>query len=535
MNCPQCKQPIEQDAKFCRQCGMEVALMPVRPCCAVCGAEMDEAHHFCGKCGASVQSAPEAVPVVEEEPGKVFCAQCGHEIAPEHHFCMGCGCVAPTAVKSSDVAPPEATIPEAPASSEDVPPPQEPPMEETPPVIVEPEVVVPPPVEASTQPAAPAKKGNPLALGIVFVAILAIFIFAIYMFGNQESEEDSFSAPAQAEVQPEESLDIEEDDRDVASGQVSPLAPTESNAPTEQILPDELLPYAQVIENYLDAYDGEWTLTSEVNEHVLSGENLSDVGYTFVDLNGDDVSEMVLGFSRTFSQCFEIYGMQNGALTKIMSAEGWSTYYITQTGFIKSIEIPTIDATNEFYYGINSDGTYGLAEGIIDDYSHGDSVFWYVGPASDYEPMQINTAQDYSVRTSYYTMNFNYTPLTVQYESNLSFAWNNPGIVGEFSPNGEWLDRTALFESYSTENDAAVNMDALLAADIFGSTFYMAYDEGWLDEWLSLYINGGSDAESQRYSRKMYNDILEEWTLYGITRAEADAAGWGYIWDEMMQ
>lgn len=487
MNCPQCKQPIEHDAKFCRQCGMEVALMPVRPCCAVCGAEMDEAHHFCGKCGASVQTMPENI------------------------------------------------SPEVPTPAKVTPPPQEQPTEEKSPVIVEPEVVAPPPVEVSPQPTAPAKKGNPLALAIVFIAILAIFVLAILMFGNQESEEDSSSTPTQAEIQVETQVDIEEELSDVVSGQVETLTPTESNAPDEQGVSDELLPYVQVIENYLVAYDNGWIATDLVNSQVTSRSNLNDIGYAFVDFNEDGTKELVIGFVDTPTQFISVYSMVDGVLTEFIASSVEVPHYITNAGLFMRTEAISSETNTTIYFRLTSTGVSAVVEAIAWDSSTEEILYFYIGPSWDYDAVEISAAQIASVADGYTEQALIYTPFSMEYAENMQYAWDTTGAPEGFTPDGSWNNRAVLFEEIAQQTTSSFDMDALFAADIFGSTFYMAYDEGWLDEWLSLYINGSSDPGPDHYTTQWYDDILEEWTLYGISRADASAAGWGYIWDELME
>lgn len=47
--CPQCGQPVSQDAKFCMSCGAN--LMPAKKKCPGCGTELDAGAKFCPECG----------------------------------------------------------------------------------------------------------------------------------------------------------------------------------------------------------------------------------------------------------------------------------------------------------------------------------------------------------------------------------------------------------------------------------------------------------------------------------------------------
>ena len=74
-----------------------------------------------------------------------------------------------------------------------------------------------------------------------------------------------------------------------------------------------------------------------------------------------------------------------------------------------------------------------------------------------------------------------------------------------------------------------LDMDKLLSARIEGITFREAWDQGRLDAWMNLYVNGSSDSVDP-YEAYWYDEGLHEWTYYGITYSQAASAGWGDIW-----
>ena len=78
-----------------------------------------------------------------------------------------------------------------------------------------------------------------------------------------------------------------------------------------------------------------------------------------------------------------------------------------------------------------------------------------------------------------------------------------------------------------------LDMDKLLTARIEGITFREAWDQGRLQEWMNLYVNGSSDSGSS-YEAYWYDENLHEWTYYGFTYSQAAAAGWGDIWLELL-
>ena len=78
-----------------------------------------------------------------------------------------------------------------------------------------------------------------------------------------------------------------------------------------------------------------------------------------------------------------------------------------------------------------------------------------------------------------------------------------------------------------------IRMDNLMSANILGDTFWSAYEGGWIEEWMSLYVNESSDPNIL-YEPFWYDEQLGEWTYYGITYSQAEEAGWGTVWTEIL-
>jgi hypothetical protein len=95
--CPSCGLAVDPDASFCRMCGSpvgtpmeEVSVSPGEhgPVCPACGQAATASARFCNMCGASLESTPEAEPVLEPVPGEedqagVTDSSAAGEISPE--------------------------------------------------------------------------------------------------------------------------------------------------------------------------------------------------------------------------------------------------------------------------------------------------------------------------------------------------------------------------------------------------------------------------------------------------------------------
>ena len=81
VQCPDCKNEIPADAKFCPQCGHQQVVFGQ---CTNCGKNLPPNAKFCPKCGRQVDEKP--MPTVcptckaENLPGASFCNQCGEKL-----------------------------------------------------------------------------------------------------------------------------------------------------------------------------------------------------------------------------------------------------------------------------------------------------------------------------------------------------------------------------------------------------------------------------------------------------------------------
>jgi membrane protease subunit (stomatin/prohibitin family) len=78
VKCPDCKNPISKDAKFCPSCGHQILVFQQ---CAECGKNLPPSAMFCSRCGTKVESKPKVKK----------CSHCGTENLKESVFCNQCG------------------------------------------------------------------------------------------------------------------------------------------------------------------------------------------------------------------------------------------------------------------------------------------------------------------------------------------------------------------------------------------------------------------------------------------------------------
>ncbi len=78
LNCPECKNPITEESRFCPACGHQLVVLDQ---CPECGKNLAPQAKFCSRCGHPAQ---------EKKPAPK-CPQCGSENLPHSVFCNHCG------------------------------------------------------------------------------------------------------------------------------------------------------------------------------------------------------------------------------------------------------------------------------------------------------------------------------------------------------------------------------------------------------------------------------------------------------------
>ena len=82
MKCSKCNAEIDDNARFCPECGNKIEKLQF---CANCGAKLEEGATFCSNCGEKIESFPTASQEKRE------CPYCGEEILATAKKCKHCG------------------------------------------------------------------------------------------------------------------------------------------------------------------------------------------------------------------------------------------------------------------------------------------------------------------------------------------------------------------------------------------------------------------------------------------------------------
>jgi membrane protease subunit (stomatin/prohibitin family) len=77
-SCPDCRQNVSKEAKFCPHCGHQIVVFQQ---CSQCGKNLPPNAKFCVQCGHAI----------EQKPQSLKCPKCGTENLPKSMFCNQCG------------------------------------------------------------------------------------------------------------------------------------------------------------------------------------------------------------------------------------------------------------------------------------------------------------------------------------------------------------------------------------------------------------------------------------------------------------
>jgi len=78
LKCPECRNPVTRDARFCMHCGHQILIFGQ---CEHCGKNLPPHARFCMRCGNPV----------EQKPAEKRCAHCGTANLPDSVYCNQCG------------------------------------------------------------------------------------------------------------------------------------------------------------------------------------------------------------------------------------------------------------------------------------------------------------------------------------------------------------------------------------------------------------------------------------------------------------
>ena len=189
------------------------------------------------------------------------------------------------------------------------------------------------------------------------------------------------------------------------------------------------MPYAEQIARYYTALSEQWdegayfeNEMSALPYYYYDGDPLDNVGYSLVDLDGDESPELVIGAIMNAEKdpsVFEIWTMVDGK--PVMLAQGgtrnrYVLQYVVEDGMWYVVNEGSGSAFNHVtYYLMLSEGKFEVVQGIVFDAAADEQNPWFMtydldGDASNDEPIDEETANSILESNRVHYTALKYTP-----------------------------------------------------------------------------------------------------------------------------
>ena len=150
--------------------------------------------------------------------------------------------------------------------------------------------------------------------------------------------------------------------------------------------------YAQQIERYYTAISQQWDENAYL-DHELSplvtryydGNPLDNVGFTFMDLDGDGIWELIIGAIQNAEQdplVFEIWALKNDKPVMLVQSDAHNRYYLQYAEeddlWSVAYEAENGAANRAVYYLQLQDGKFKVTQGVIFDALANEESPWFM-------------------------------------------------------------------------------------------------------------------------------------------------------------
>ena len=157
--------------------------------------------------------------------------------------------------------------------------------------------------------------------------------------------------------------------------------------------------YAQQIERYYTSISEQWDENayldhemSPLTAYYYEGKPLDNVGFTFMDLDGDGIWELIIGAIQNAEQdplVFEIWTLKNDAPVMLAQSGSHNRYYLQYAEedglWSVAYEAENGAATRAVYYLQLLDGEFMVTQGIVFDAVANEEAPWFMAYDLDWD------------------------------------------------------------------------------------------------------------------------------------------------------
>lgn len=343
----------------------------------------------------------------------------------------------------------------------------------------------------------------------------------------------------------------------------------------------------------LDPQDGSWTILKKTlvqgAYHDVAAPTQAEL---LADWNNSSQAADLVGSGFTVS-VDHIDQLQEGGVdatadltlslqTKVCTGEMSGTMTLSYTGVWETTDVTDLDENNFTAQLTLPMGTYLLKLGsdfeavTLEQQAASDLTglpdYWFTGYGYDsyYQTLDIlESGEPYlddggefldlgGIRI---TMDDTGTPTLYQGNGVLSYVSDQPtmeeaisAVIGGYQVVGPAVPDSVIccfvaaqgldpnkIANYPNDFKDRLRMKNILSGSIYDTSFLAAVQDGWAEEWMSLYVWNSSDPDYTATPAIgnippacWYDKSNGQWTWYGILYQDAANAGWGSTWKEIL-
>lgn len=157
--------------------------------------------------------------------------------------------------------------------------------------------------------------------------------------------------------------------------------------------------YPQQIDRYYTAISQQWDENayfdhemSPLAAHYYEGKPLDNVGFTFMDLDGDGIWELIIGAIQNAAQdplVFEIWALKNDEPVMIAQSSSHNRYYLQYAAeddlWSVAYEAENGAASRAVYYLQLQSGEFHVTQGIVFDALANEEAPWFMAYDLDWD------------------------------------------------------------------------------------------------------------------------------------------------------
>ena len=310
---------------------------------------------------------------------------------------------------------------------------------------------------------------------------------------------------------------ITNEDLDTAASLPSEPFDSEPTAETTQPVDVEQL-YRPILEKYATAmiqgYDRGQLQDAGLNLLCAFHHDLSEIGYTYLDVNRDGCEELLIG-EYPAGQIYDLYTLIDGKPKLVFQSGERTIYTICTNGSVACSGSNSASAYSDCYYTMEPNGELHLSEAIIIDSEINDDICFYSTAsesAEDAEPITFAAADQ--IRRQYTDLDITFTSMDTSNDS-LTFSDPKPNTSANDSLPAVSIDTSYPYGYYEKDGGGAMGIGYTTdESDLLYFEFYKdrnegMYGAGWQEPDLTVNFDFFDLGESSSWSLTMDGVLVD--------------------------